>query len=177
MAGNAVAFAIRALQASHPGSTPEDFSSASVRGIAIAVATATCFIHTVSRRGGIILNNFFAIVKVSILILIIIVSIVVSAGGLRDSKTGEKVPNMIGDNADTSKSFLPINDVSSQANGFAQGFLAVGKSKPGFAPARRLTIADLCLQSLLFLASIRPTTYVSRIRPPPTPGARLVCRS
>lgn len=61
MAGNSVAFADRVLKASDPDRTPDD---AAVRGVAIATATLTCFIHTVSRRGGIILNNVFAIVKI-----------------------------------------------------------------------------------------------------------------
>lgn len=127
MAGNTVAFAVRALQASYPGSSPGDFSSASVRGIAIAVAIATCFIHTITRRGGIILNNVIAIIKICILFLIIITAIVVSAGGIRDSDTGEKVPNVIAQNVDVANSFKPISEgASSEANGFAQGFLAVG---------------------------------------------------
>lgn len=128
MAGNSVTFAVRVLQASHPGSRPEDFSGAAVRGIAIAVATATCFIHTFSRRGGIVLNNVLAIVKVGILLLIIITAIVVSAGGFKNGETGKEVSSVTAENLDAGSAFGPISkDVSEGANGFAQSFLAIGE--------------------------------------------------
>lgn len=128
MAGNSVTFAVRVLQASHPGSRPEDFSGAAVRGIAIAVATATCFIHTFSRRGGIVLNNALAIIKVGILLLIIITAIVVSAGGFKDGETGEEVSSVTAENLDAGHAFDPISkDLSKEANGFAQAFLAIGE--------------------------------------------------
>lgn len=138
MAGNSVTFAVRVLQASHPGSSPEDFSGAAVRGIAIAVATATCFIHTVSRRGGIVLNNVLAIVKVGILLLIIITAIVVSAGGFKDAETGEEVFSATAENLDAGSAFDPIStDVSEEANGFAQAFLAIGKCPVDTVPVEK----------------------------------------
>lgn len=152
MAGNSVTFAVRVLQASHPGSRPEDFSGAAVRGIAIAVATATCFIHTVSRRGGIVLNNVLAIVKVGILLLIIITAIVVSAGGFRDGETGEEVSSVTAENLDAGSAFDPISkDVSEEANGFAQAFLAIGENPLSSIPlTTTITVLTLVISFCVF---------------------------
>jgi amino acid transporter len=118
MAGNAINFANTAMRASGiqgPNNT-------AVRLIAIAVATLTCFIHAFSRRGGILLNNLFAIVKLSILLLIVIIAIVVGAGGL-DTR------NVLSDNTNSSVAFeTEKNDV----NGYAHAFLAVIFSFWGF---------------------------------------------
>ena len=139
MAGNSLAFAGSVMQANQPDAVLVDaagsgvdavLDKATVCGVAIATATATCFIHTVSRRGGIVLNNIFAFVKTGILILIIITAIVVSAEGFPNAETGKAVENEIKGNVDTATSFKPINGVSgaSNANGFAQAFLAISKS-------------------------------------------------
>lgn len=119
MAGNSISFAMRVLAAADM----DNPSNGTVRGIAIAVATATCFIHAFSRRGGIWLNNMLAIIKVMILLLIIITAIIVGAGGL------SKTENVISDNTDTSKSF---KGASRDANGYAHAFLAIIFSMSGF---------------------------------------------
>lgn len=119
MAGNAINFAVRMLRAAgYP-----DPNEGAVRGIAIAVATLTCFIHAFSRRGGIYLNNIFAIVKLSILLLIVFIAIAVGAGGLPDT------PNVISENTNPKKSFHAEN---TDANGYAHAFLAVIFSFWGF---------------------------------------------
>lgn len=123
MAGNAVSFAVRVLQATKPGTAAADVDGPTVRGIAIAVATLTCFIHAISRRGGILLNNVLALVKVCILLLIIIAAIVVAAGGFKDEE-GRVVPNVISENTGRSKAFA---DASDEANGYAHAFLSIGK--------------------------------------------------
>ena len=118
MAGNCVNFAIRVLQAANV----KDPSNGAVRGIAIAIAVLTCFIHTFSRRGGLLLNNMFAIIKVLILLLIIITAIVVAAGGL-------KTQNIITENTSTSKAFA---GASHDAGGYAYAFLSIIFSFSGF---------------------------------------------
>ena len=122
MAGNSVSFAVRVLQATHPGTAAADVDGPTVRGIAIAVATLTCFIHAISRRGGILLNNVLAGVQVCILLLII-AAIVVAAGGFKDSE-GNVVPNVISENTGRSKAFA---DASDEANGYAHAFLSIGR--------------------------------------------------
>lgn len=119
MAGNAINFAVRLLRAT--GDTEPN--EGAVRAIAIAVATLTCFIHAFSRRGGIYLNNMFAIVKISILLLIVFIAIAVGAGAFPDTK------NVISENTDTKKSFHAEN---THVNGYAHAFLAVIFSFWGF---------------------------------------------
>ncbi|KAH6877147.1 amino acid permease-domain-containing protein [Thelonectria olida] len=118
MAGNSISFAMRILGAAGN----EDPSNGAVRGIALAAAVITCFIHTISRRGGIFLNNLLAIVKIMILLLIIVVAIIVAAGGLDTS-------NVIGTNTKPSKAF---DNALSDANGYAQAFLAIIFAFSGF---------------------------------------------
>ncbi|OLN96985.1 High-affinity methionine permease 7 [Colletotrichum chlorophyti] len=118
MAGNSIHFAMRVLEAA--GVEPEN---GPVRGIAIAVATFACGIHATSRRFGILLNNTLAVVKIMIMLLIIVTAIIVGAGGLPKSE------NYIIENTSTKNSF---RDASSDANGYAQAFLAIIFSFSGF---------------------------------------------
>ncbi|KAF4972145.1 hypothetical protein FSARC_1220 [Fusarium sarcochroum] len=124
MAGNCISFATRVLYAS--GNT--DPAPGAIRGIAIGIAITTCFIHTFSRRGGILLNNLLAMVKVMILLLIVVTAIVVGAGGLKTSD-GKKVENLITENTQPSHAFA---DSSNNANGYAHAFLAIIFSFSGF---------------------------------------------
>ncbi|KAH7179784.1 amino acid permease-domain-containing protein [Fusarium flagelliforme] len=123
MAGNCISFATRVLAASGE----EDPTPGAVRGIAIGIAILTCFIHTFSRRGGILLNNMLAMIKVMILLLIIVTAIVVGAGGLKGSD-GKPVEKHIGANTQPSTAFADSGD----ANGYAHAFLAIIFSFSGF---------------------------------------------
>lgn len=51
-----------------------------VYAIAIGALTVACLIHVASRRGGILLNNFYAAVKALILVVIIILGLMRSRG-------------------------------------------------------------------------------------------------
>ncbi|OAR02392.1 hypothetical protein LLEC1_07098 [Akanthomyces lecanii] len=81
MASNCIDCALRLCQLAGE----DDPGRAKVRGIAIAIATATCFIHAFSRRGGIFLNNIFAVVKFLFLLSMVVATWVVvgSPGGLK----------------------------------------------------------------------------------------------
>jgi amino acid transporter len=118
MAGNCINFAVRVLQSANAVPADGQPDNGMVRAIAIAVATFACFIHTFSRRGGILLNNVLAIIKVGILLLIIITTIIVAAGGL------PKTTNVIDESTNIKNSF---RNPSSEANGYAQAFLAISK--------------------------------------------------
>lgn len=75
-AGNALAFGIYAMKAA--GQT--NASPSTVRGVAVAAATLACLVHYLWRRGGILLINIFAILKVLILLSIIVLGFSASAG-------------------------------------------------------------------------------------------------
>ncbi|KAH7324361.1 amino acid permease-domain-containing protein [Stachybotrys elegans] len=118
MAGNCISFGLRVLQAADV----QQPSDAAVRGIAIATALLTCFIHTFSRRGGIMLSNVLAIVKVLILLFIVVTAICVAAGAL------PQTTNQFSNNTQPSTSFSDPGDI----NGFSQAFLAIIFSFSGF---------------------------------------------
>lgn len=122
MFANCINFAVQACAAGGDDSP----SNGKVRGIAVSVATLACFIHVFSRRGGILLNNMFATVKVGILLLIVITAIVVGAGGFEDT------PNVISDNTSPSKSF---DGVSTGSNAFSKAFLNIIFAVSGFEQA------------------------------------------
>ena len=75
LSGNAIAFGLYTLEAA--GITGDD---AAVRGLAIASLTFACVLHAVWRKGGIVLNNLLAFMKVSMLLAIIIIGFAVAAG-------------------------------------------------------------------------------------------------
>ena len=70
-AGTSVSFATDILGACHITQTP-----GRVIGIALAANTFCCVLHTLSRKWGILLNNFFGTLKLCLLIFIIIIGIV-----------------------------------------------------------------------------------------------------
>ena len=76
LSGNAIAFGLYVMSAAGY----DDPSRGSVIGVAIGALTLACLVHVASRRGGIILNNVFAISKVAILLIIIIFGFIRSRG-------------------------------------------------------------------------------------------------
>jgi hypothetical protein len=138
MAGNCVSFASRVLLASHPGEGA-DLDSAQVRAIATAAAFFSCLIHALSRRGGILLNNFLATVKVCILLIIPFVTFAVLGKAIKD-QNGVPVPNVFEQNMDSRVAFQPPKNFSlpagalveealesGTANGYASAFLSIGE--------------------------------------------------
>jgi amino acid transporter len=117
MAGNCLIFGIRVLMAANVPVT-----NGTVRGIAICVATAACFIHSFSRRGGIWLGNVFALLKILILVLIIITSICALAGAFHGTSSAEQ-------NLSIHNSFA---NASQDSYGYTQAFLSVLFASAGF---------------------------------------------
>ncbi len=125
MAGNAISFGVRILEASNT-----EVTNGAVRGIAIAASLIACFIHTFSRKGGILLSSLFAIIKICMLLFIIVTAICYGTG---------KFPNIPGraiDRDETlSQNLAPshaFSESSSSANGYAQAFLAIIFAFGGF---------------------------------------------
>merc|ERR1712000_113298 len=80
MASNCIDCALRILQCASPDKEHTDFSKGSVYGIAITIATVTCFIHAFSRRGGILLSNGLAFIKCGFMVAMIISTWAVAGG-------------------------------------------------------------------------------------------------
>lgn len=76
LSGNAIAFGIYVMSAAGN----DDPSRGSVIGLAIGALTFACLVHAASRRGGLLLNNIFAVLKVAILLIIIILGFIRSRG-------------------------------------------------------------------------------------------------
>ena len=75
LSGNAIAFGLYVMDAAGIAG-----SDAAVRGLAVTSLTFACILHALWRKGGIVLNNFLAFVKVSTLLGIIAIGFAASAG-------------------------------------------------------------------------------------------------
>ncbi|KAF4450236.1 high-affinity methionine permease [Fusarium albosuccineum] len=80
MAGNCISCALRLMEAANPEMEASELNEGTIRGIAIVIAIFPCLIHAFSRRGGILLNNLLAFIKVSMLIFMIIATWAVAGG-------------------------------------------------------------------------------------------------
>ncbi|KAH7473751.1 hypothetical protein FOMA001_g11902 [Fusarium oxysporum f. sp. matthiolae] len=91
MAGNCINCALRLVEAANPEIDAGDLSEGTIRGIAIVIAIFPCWIHAFSRRGGILLNNLLALIKVLMLIFMIIATWAVAGGpsGVRGLPAGD----------------------------------------------------------------------------------------
>ena len=76
LSGNAIAFGIYVMSAAGYDDPPRG----PVIGLAIGVLSCASLVHVASRRGGIILNNTFAVLKVGILLVIIVLGFTRSRG-------------------------------------------------------------------------------------------------
>lgn len=97
---------------------------AAARGLAIIAVTLPCFLHAFTRRGGIILNNMFVIVKVAILCTFPIMAICVLAGVV-DSNHAQQ-------NLSLTNSF---SGARSDVDSYTQGILAVLYAYSGYNQA------------------------------------------
>lgn len=114
MAGNCISFAIWIVRAAGR----DQVSDAAIRGIALGIATLSCFIHAFSRRGGILLNDVLAVIKVMILLLIIITAIIVAAAG-------EKVFQAQDHFSDNMNIDAAFDNASGDAHNYASAFLSI----------------------------------------------------
>ena len=75
LSGNAIAFGIYVCEAAGIKGR-----NSVIRGLAISVLTAACLLHGFWRKGGIIVNNGIALLKVLVLLAIIGIGFAASAG-------------------------------------------------------------------------------------------------
>ncbi|KAF2090393.1 amino acid transporter [Saccharata proteae CBS 121410] len=125
MAGNSMAVGEYILKAAN-NDFDHSVSNGAVRGIAIGTITFACFLHGVWRKGGLWLNNAFAITKVTLLLIIIIIGFC-ALGGVFGSDANNADDNL---NIKTSFTKTPNN-----AYGYAEGFLAIIFAYDGYNQA------------------------------------------
>lgn len=130
---NALSFGIRVLEAADIPVT-----STATRGIAIAVVTFAVLIHGLWRQAGIFLNNFFAITKILILIVIIVTGFMSTGGAFKNKSAGSENFNV--HNA--------FKNPESNPYAFAESFLSVIFAYSGFNQANYVSIAMLRFLSL-----------------------------
>jgi amino acid transporter len=125
VAGNSLQFASRVLLAAGH----ESPSNGAVRGIAVASAVFACFIHAFSRRGGLVLNNALAMVKVAILVLIVATAIAAAAGAF-----GGGVGSVVSQNLSAATSFSAdgLDGGGGDSYGYVRAFLAIVFTFSGF---------------------------------------------
>jgi amino acid transporter len=166
LSGNAIAFGIYVMSAAGY----DEPSRGSVIGLAIGALTLACLVHTASRRGGIILNNSFAVVKVLILLLIIILGFMRAAGytfgGHADPATHpthnfDLNMSFKGDGQNAPSFADSLLFIVYTFSGFEQPFYVLSEVK---APRRRFpkyTLTAMLIATLLFL--LVNIAYVSHI--------------
>jgi len=103
-------------------------SHGSVIGIAIVALTVVILIHISSRRGGILLNNVFAIFKVLVFLVIIILGFAVR-GGASFSKIRPPPPKLGNGNFEAKTSF---SDLPNSVSSFTASFLYVLYTYSGY---------------------------------------------
>ncbi|KAH6680931.1 amino acid permease-domain-containing protein [Halenospora varia] len=89
LAGNALALGSFVM---HAAGRKPDAAKGEVIGIAIGTLSAACLLHIFSRRGGIIMNNIFAVIKVALLVVIIVLGFL-KAGGVHLGRTPKATDN------------------------------------------------------------------------------------
>ena len=76
LSGNAISFGNYVMIAANRPNAPR----ADIIGLAVAALSAAILLHICSRRGGILINNLFAVVKILILLAIIIMGFIKASG-------------------------------------------------------------------------------------------------
>jgi amino acid transporter len=127
IATNSMAFGVRVLQAAGR-SDPNNAWEA--RGIALAVVTFTCLLHSLWRVGGIWLSNIFAVVKISILLAVFVTGCLTWGGIFH--RSGEAIPNMAAPDA--------FKNPSQDAYAFAEAYLSIVFAYGGFNQANYVSI-------------------------------------
>ncbi|KAL8661586.1 MAG: hypothetical protein Q9202_005472 [Teloschistes flavicans] len=129
LSGNGVAFGLYICEAADIQA-----HDSLVRGLAVVCLTAACLLHASWRKGGIVVNNLLAMIKVLILVAIIIIGFAASAGAsfghgpvhgeTVDPKTQSKTSNF-----STHSSF---DFASNDAAGYAESLLYVMFTYSGY---------------------------------------------
>lgn len=166
LSGNAISLALQIMIAAglyDPNS--EDLPSRGTTvGIAIGMLSIVVLLHTFSRRGGILLNNAFAIVKVALLLAMICLGIAKAAGRFPNPApiAGEKTSSEIIRENFTKGAFTPtMTDAASWSNslmlcmysfsGFEQPFYVLAETKRPRRYFPKYTVLAMIIAIVLYL--------------------------
>ncbi|KAK5232664.1 hypothetical protein LTR47_006228 [Exophiala xenobiotica] len=157
LSGNAISFGIQVLVASgaYEPANGDGPDKGSVAGIAISALTFVVVVHMFSRRGGILINNAFAIVKVMLLLSIVGLGIAKAAGAFPAT---EKAPL---DNFTEDVFVTNRRDPTSWSNslilcmyaysGFEQPFYVLAETKSPRRYFPKYTVLALGITAVLFM--------------------------
>ncbi|KAL9025552.1 MAG: hypothetical protein Q9196_005646 [Gyalolechia fulgens] len=163
LCGNAIALGMYVLQAADM-----DVDAPLSRGIAVVALTAACVLHAGWRRGGIVVNNVLAVIKIGILLAIIGIGFAYAAGASFGNNSGEKAPVITAKetNFNVHKSFSNVQgDFASYANaimftiysfgGFKQPFYVMSEvSQPKKKFAKSVSAAMMVIVVLFMLVNV-----------------------
>jgi amino acid transporter len=152
LSGNAVSLGSYIMEAA--GQTDPPW--ATVRGIAIAALTLAILLHISSRRGGIIMNNFFAVTKVLILLAIIILGFIKASGhklGGASKATGNFAINQsfAGERHDVASYTDSFLYVVYTYSGFEQPFYVLSEVSRPRKVFPRYTLIAMLIATILFV--------------------------
>ncbi|KAK3721139.1 hypothetical protein LTR37_003429 [Vermiconidia calcicola] len=156
LSGNALSFGLQVMTASgrYNRDTEEVPDRATAIGIAIAALSLVVLLHTFSRKGGILLNNIFAIIKVALLLAIIGMGIAKALGWsggsadvIKNNFTKDVWKTQRSDVASWSDSLMLCMYAFS---GFEQPFYVLAETKSPRKYFPRYTVLAMLIAMVLF---------------------------
>jgi len=148
LSGNCLAFALFFLNAT--GRSDAEAYKGAIIGIAFVALTLVLTIHVFSRRGGIIINNFFAVLKVGLLIAIVVL-------GFANSNAETRAKNFSPDQAflnrksDLSSYTRSLLFVVYSYMGFEQPFYVLAEARSPRRVFPRYTFLASCIGVVLYI--------------------------
>jgi hypothetical protein len=153
LAGNALAFGSFVIHAT--GRKPDE-AKGEVIGIAVGGLSAACLLHMFSRRGGIIMNNIFAVIKVSLLVVLIVLGFLkaggVVLGGSPKATKNFRVPGSFdGASTDFSGYSTSLQYIMYSYSGFLQPFYVLAEVAKPRKVFPTYTLLGMLITAILFV--------------------------
>lgn len=164
LSGNAISFSLQFMTATglHDPTSGQIPDRGTAVGIAIATLTFVVLLHTFSRRGGILVNNAFAVIKVALLLAIISLGIAKAAGRFPNSPDQQSTSQIISKNFTQDVFTTKRGDAASWSNslmlcmysfsGFEQPFYILAETKRPRRHFPKYTVLAMAIAIVLFLA-------------------------
>lgn len=157
LSGNAISFGLQVMKASgiHDPSAGDIPSRSTAIAIAIATLTLVVISHSISRRGGILINNAFAVIKIALLIAIICLAIAKAAGAF--GGPGDVLRNNFSRDAFTTLRSDPVSWSDSLSlcmysfSGYEQPFYVLAETKSPRKTLPKYTALAMIFATILFI--------------------------